>query len=69
MIEVFVGKDGLIHRNLPIDTKTVIQDADATIGLRGIEVVEIVLEDRNIAQHNKTMVKTMRYKELTMIVL
>ena len=69
MVEVLGGKDGLIHRNQPIDTKTVVQDADATIGLRGIEVVALVLNHRIIAQYGKSMRKTIGNKYLTMIVL
>ena len=54
---------------LPIDTEGIIEDADATIGFRMIEVITLVLEDGSLGEDGEAMGKALRNEELTMIVL
>ena len=69
MLHVFLRKQRLVCGNLPIDAQTVIEDADASVGLWGIEVIAFVLEDGDVTKHSETMGKTSRDEELTMVVL
>ena len=55
--------------DFPIDTKGIIEDADATIGFRMIEVITLVLKDGGLGEDGETMGKTLRNEELAMIVL
>ena len=45
MFRIFLRKIGMFCRNIPINTKAVIKDADAAISLWMIEVITLVLED------------------------
>ena len=68
MLHIFLGKQRFLCGDLPIYTQTLIEDADSSVGLWGVEVIALVLEDGSIAEHSKAMSKTSRNKELTMIV-
>ena len=58
----------MIGWDLPINTEGIIEDADATIGFRMIEVITLVLEDGSLGEDGEAMGKTLRDKELDMIV-
>ena len=45
MLRIFFGEIGMFGWYLPINTESVIKDADATICLWMIEVITLVLED------------------------
>ena len=54
--------------DLPIDTEGVVEDADASIGFWMIEVITLVLEDGGLGEDGEAVSKTLRDKELDMIV-
>ena len=56
-------------RNLPIDSKTFILNIYSGICFRMIKIIAFVLEDSHLAQHDKTMCKPARNKELPMVFL
>ena len=68
MFGVLLRKEGFIHRDLPIDAEGFVEDADATIGLGGIEVIALVLEHGGFAKNSKAVGKASWYKELTMVI-
>lgn len=68
MLRIFLGEIGMFCRNLPINAEGIIEDADATIGFRMIEVITLVLEDGSLGENGETMGKALRDEELTMIV-
>ena len=45
MLRIFLREIGMFCWNLPIDTESVIEDADTSICLWVIEVITLVLED------------------------
>ena len=69
MLHVFLRKQSLVCRNLPINTKAFVLDADTSVSLWGIEVIALVLEDGGFAQYGKAVGKTSGNEELTMVVL
>ena len=68
MLCILFRKISVFRRNAPIDTKRFIQDRDTTICLRVIEVITLILKYSSFRQHSKAMSKTLRNKELTMII-
>ena len=62
VLGIFFTQDSMVGRYAPVDTQTVIQYANAFIGFRKIEVVAFILEHGCIAQHGKSMSKTLGYK-------
>ena len=68
MLHIFLGKQRFVCGDLPINAQTVIEDADASVGLWGVEVITLVLEDYFICKNNKTMSETSRDEELTVII-
>ena len=68
MFRILLGKISMFRRNAPIDTERIIQYRDTPISLRVIEVITLILEYRSFRQHSEAMRKTLRNKELTMII-
>ena len=58
----------MIGWDLPINTEGIIEDADATIGFRMIEVITLVLEDGSLGEDGEAMGKALWNEELDMIV-
>ena len=54
--------------DFPIDTKAIIEDADAAICLWMIELITLVLEHRCLRENGETMGKALWDEELAMIV-
>lgn len=69
MAGILVTQDGLVCGDAPVDSKGVVKDADATVGLGMVELIALVLEDCCLAQYGKTMGKALGDEELTMVVL
>ena len=69
MLGILLAQDGLISRNAPVDTKRIVQDTDATISLRMIELIAFILEHSCFREYRKTMGKALGDKELAMIFL
>ena len=67
MSEVFLRKDGLLHGYLPVDAQTFVLDADTAVGLRGVEVVALVLEDGRLAQYGKAVGEAAGDEELAVV--
>ena len=68
MPEVLVGQYGLVGRDSPVDSQTLVQNAYAAVSFRVVELVAFVLEDRSLGQDGKAVGEAARYEELTMIV-
>ena len=68
MLRIFFGKIGMLGWDLPINTEGIIEDADATIGFRMIEVITLVLEDGSLGEDGEAMGKALWDEELAMIV-
>lgn len=45
MLCIFLTKYSFFRRYMPVDTKTVIEDADASVCLRMVEFIALVLEN------------------------
>ena len=69
MSRILFAQDGLVRWDAPVNTQALVQNADASIGFRMIEVVALVLKYRRFAQHRKAVSKSLRDEELTVIVL
>lgn len=67
MLEVFVGEDGLVGGDEPVDTEALVHDADAVFCLGMVELIALVLENGGLAQHGKTVGKTSRHEELAVV--
>ena len=64
MFGVLLGEKGVGCRNAPVDAQRVIHDADATICLRVIELVTLVLEHCRLTQHGKAVGEAFGDEEL-----
>ena len=53
---------------MPINTERCIKDADASISLRCIEIVALILEDCAFGKYSKTVSEATRNEELPMVV-
>ena len=67
MAKVFVGEDGLLGRDSPVDAQALVENADASVGLRMVELVALVLEDRRVAKHCESVCKALGDKELAVV--
>ena len=65
---VFVAQEGLVGGDAPVDAEAAVQDTDATVGLWGVEVVALVLENCVLAEHGKTVGKAFWNEELAVVV-
>src|SRR5699024_10421779 len=68
VLDIFFRQNGILHRNLPINTQTFILDTDTSIRFGGIEIIALVLEYGCFAQYGKTMRKASWYEELAVII-
>ena len=69
MAGVFVAENGLGGGDAPIDAEGIIKDADASVCLRVVELVALVLEYSGFAEHSEAVGKPLRDEELAMIIL
>ena len=69
MLRILPAQYRLVRRDAPVNAQTFVQNADASVRFRMIEVVTLVLEHRRFAQHRKTMSEALRDEELPVIVL
>ena len=68
MLRIFFGEIGMFCWDFPIDTEGVIENADAIIGFRMIEVITLVLEDGGLGEDGEAVGKALWDEELAMIV-
>lgn len=68
MTEVFVREDGLLGRDSPVDAQALVENADASVGLRMVELVALVLEDRRVAKHCESVCEAFGDEELPVVV-
>ena len=69
MFGILLTQDSFLRRYPPVDVQTFVQDADASVRFRMVEVVTLVLEHRRLAQHGKPVRKALRNEELPVVVL
>ena len=69
MLSVLVAQDGMLRGDAPVDAEAGVQDADAAIGFRMVEVVALVLEHSRLAQYREAVREAARDEELAMVVL
>lgn len=67
MSGVLVTQDGVFRGDLPVDAEAVVQDADATVRLRCVEIVAFVLEHGFLAQYAEPVGETLWNKELAVV--
>lgn len=64
---VLVGEHHLVGRQLPVDVKVRIVPGNSALGLRGIIVVTLILEDGGRAKDRKAVSEATWDKKLTVI--
>ena len=69
MPHILFAQNGFVLRDFPVDAQTFIQDRDAVVGLRGIEIVALILKDSRLAQDRESMSESLWDEELKMILL
>ena len=69
MLGVFLGEDGLVGRDAPVDAQRMVEDADASVGFGVVEGVALVLENGDIAENGKAVGETSGHEELAVVVL
>lgn len=67
MLGILFAQDSLLRRNSPVNTQRIVQNADASVCFRVIEIVALVLEDSRFTQYGKAVRKTPRHKKLAMV--
>ena len=68
MLCIFLREISMLCRDFPIDAEGIIKDRNASISLRMIEVITLVLEDGSLGEDGEAMGKALWYEELDMIV-
>ena len=68
MLRVLVAQDGMLRWDAPVDTERTVQNADAAVGFRMVEVVALVLEHSRLAQYRKSMGEASGDKELAVVI-
>lgn len=69
MLGVLVAEDGFAGGYVPVDAETVVEDADATVGLGMVELIALVLEDGGVAEDGKAVGEALGDEELAVVVL
>ena len=69
MTRILLRQDGLVRRDAPVDAQRIVENTDARVGLRMVELVTLILEYGRGRQHSKTMGKTLGDEELAVVVL
>ena len=67
--EVLVGQYGLVSRDSPVDSQTLVQNAYAPVSLRVVELVALVLEDRGLGQDGKAVGEALGNEKLPVVIL
>lgn len=68
MTGVFVAQEGLVGGDAPVDAEGLVQYADASVCLWGVEVVAFVLEDGCLAEDGKAVGEAFGHEELPVVV-
>ena len=68
MTGVFVAQEGFVGGDAPVDAEGLVQDADASVCLWGVEVVALVLEDCCLAEDGKAVGEAFGHEELAVVV-
>ena len=68
MLRVLVAQDGVLRWDAPVDTERTVQNADAAVGFRMVEVVALVLEHSRLAQYREAVREAAWDEELPMVV-
>ena len=68
MLRILLWEISMFCWDFPIDTESVIEDADSSIGLWMIEVITLILEDGCFWEDCKTMGKALWNEELNMVI-
>lgn len=68
MLRILLAQYRLVRRYPPVDAQAFVQDADAPVRFRMVEVVALVLEHRRLAQYRKPMREALRDEELPVVV-
>lgn len=69
MFRILLAQKGLRCWNAPIYSKRIVKDTDATICLRVIKLVALILKNCRFTKNSKAMGKTLGDEKLAMIVL
>ena len=64
MLQVFLAKNRLLYRYVPINAKRLILDIDAAISLGMIELIAFVLEYSGFGENGEAVSKATRDEEL-----
>ena len=64
MLGILFAEICFIRWNSPVNAKAIIYDADATISLRMIEFIALILENGGLAQYGEAVSEATGYKEL-----
>ena len=66
---ILFRQDGLVGWDTPVDAQRIVENTDARVGLRVIELVTLILEHGRGRQHGKAVGKTLGDEELAVVVL
>ena len=69
MARILFRQDGLVGGDAPVNAQRIVENADARVGLRVIELVTLILEHGRGRQHGKAVGKTLGDEELAVVVL
>lgn len=69
MPEILLRQNGLIGRDSPVDSQTLVQNAYPSIRFRVVELIALVLEDRGLAKDGEAVGKAARDEELPVVFL
>ena len=67
MVQIFFAEQGVGNGHAPIDVETFVEQGDAGIRFGGVEIVALVFEHGDVAEHGETVGESAWNEELTMV--
>ena len=67
MAKIFLAQNCFAGWNSPVDPEVRVENADACIGFRVVEIIAFILENGDVAEHREPVSETAGNEQLTVI--
>ena len=67
MVQIFFAEQGVGNGHAPVDVEAFVEQGDTGIRFGGVEIVALVFEHGDVAEHSETVGESARNEELTMV--
>ena len=67
MVKIFFAEQGVGYGHAPVDVEAFVEQRDAGVRCGGVEIVALVFEHGDVAEHGETMGESARNEELAVV--